>query len=208
MGGNGLKGISRVFKKWDFVGARKLSPNDLKQGLHDHGCMLTDKQINKVVDMWDSHGHGFLSYDDFLVGIKGNLNTSRKVHVDRAYGLLDTDGNGTITLEEIKGIYNAKGHKDVKAGKKTEDEVLLDVMAVFEGPKGNHDGLITREEFEEYYKNLSANIDSDRKFAAMMESAWSTNKYKKGERVGSSRAGSARKSARGSSNSGKNGPKR
>lgn len=32
--------------------------------------------------------------------------------------------------------------------------------------------VVTKEEFEEYYNNVSASIDDDLYFAAMMNSAW------------------------------------
>ena len=34
------------------------------------------------------------------------------------------------------------------------------------------DHVVTKEEFEEYYNNVSASIDSDDYFATMMNSAW------------------------------------
>lgn len=34
------------------------------------------------------------------------------------------------------------------------------------------DHIVTKEEFEEYYNNVSASIDRDDYFAVMMNSAW------------------------------------
>lgn len=34
------------------------------------------------------------------------------------------------------------------------------------------DHVVTKEEFEEYYNNVSASIDSDEYFSVMMNSAW------------------------------------
>ena len=66
---------------------------------------------------------------------------------------------------------------DVKAGKRTEDEVLKEFLETFEshynvmnGTKG--DGNVTPDEFLEYYANVSANIDSDAYFEVMMTNAW------------------------------------
>jgi len=45
---------------------------------------------------------------------------------------MDKNGNGEIELEDIQGTYNARFHPDVKAGKKTEDEVLMEFLETFE----------------------------------------------------------------------------
>jgi hypothetical protein len=55
-------------------------------------------------------------------------------------------------------------HPDVKAGKKTEDEVLTEWLSTFEDhysmvTEGSNDGRITPEEFVEYYTHVSANIE-------------------------------------------------
>ena len=90
---------------------------------------------------------------------------------------MDKDGNGTLELEDIKGVYNAKMHPDVKAGKRTEDDILLEFLETFEthhnvlmGKENDH--KVNPEEFEEYYSNVSMSIDNDEYFALMMKNAW------------------------------------
>src|SRR6185312_11702676 len=85
--------------------------------------------------------------------------------------------SGVLDLSDIKGVYNAKFHPDVKSGKKTEDEVLGEFLETFEihhsiMSKGPKDQSVTKEEWEEYYNNISASIDSDQYFELMMNSAW------------------------------------
>ena len=65
----------------------------------------------------------------------------------------------------------------MKSGKKTEDEVLKEFLETFEmhhnvmhGTKS--DGVVTPDEFIEYYTNISANIDNDAYFDLMMTNAW------------------------------------
>lgn len=82
-----------------------------------------------------------------------------------------------MDINDIKGVYNAKMHPDVKAGKKTEDDVLGDFLETFEmhhnvANSAGSDRSVTREEFEEYYNNVSMSIDDDRYFALMMNNTW------------------------------------
>lgn len=171
-GGNGLRGINRVFTKWTCLGQPKLFFGDFRTGLHDHGCMLQDADIKKVISMW---GNGdYMTFDDFLVGMRGSLNTARRVPVDRVFNKLDIDGNGVVSLEEFKTRFKVdKRNQELKKGK-TEDEIVREFMKSFEGKHGNGDGNITREEFEEYYRAVASNFDSDRQFVFMMERAWQT----------------------------------
>lgn len=37
------------------------------------------------------------------------------------------------------------------------------------------DNVVTKDEFEEYYNNISASIDDDRYFEVMMNNAWRMN---------------------------------
>jgi Ca2+-binding EF-hand superfamily protein len=60
------------------------------------------------------------------------MNNARKKLVKQAFNILDKDGSGTLELSDIKGVYNASFHPDVKAGKKTEDEILLEFLDTFE----------------------------------------------------------------------------
>jgi hypothetical protein len=105
------------------------------------------------------------------------LNDFRKGYVKRAFKKLDKDANGSLELDDIKGVYNAKNHPDVKAGKRTEDDVLLEFLETFETHHNvllgkEKDYKVTPDEFEEYYANISMSIDGDEYFALMMKNAW------------------------------------
>jgi len=65
---------------------------------------------------------------------------------------LDKTGDGVIDLSDIRGVYNAALHPDVRQGKRTEDEVLGDFLDTFElhhsiYKENTRDGSVTWEEF-------------------------------------------------------------
>ena len=108
------------------------------------------------------------------------MNTPRKNLVKKAFDKLDRNKNGIVELDDIKGVYNAKFHPDVKLGKKTEEEVLSDFLDTFELHysllhPGSRDKKITFDEFIEYYNNVSMSIEDDRYFELMMNNAWNLN---------------------------------
>ena len=81
----------------------------------------------------------------------------------------DDEEEDDVSIKDIKDIrdtYNAKHHPDVKAGKKTEEEVLAEFLDTFEAHHSlkhpeDKDGKVTLKEFTEYYTNVGSTIDND-----------------------------------------------
>ncbi len=46
------------------------------------------------------------------------------------------------------------------------------------------DDRVTREEFEEYYNNISSSIDNDQYFELMMNNAWKLNEADRTDKKG------------------------
>ena len=112
--------------------------------------------------------------------------------VEKAFHVIDKDGSGILDINDIKGSYRADKHPDVVAGKKSEDQILVEFLETFEAHHNlkegaQADGRVTLEEFTEYYKNVSSSIDNDDYFALMMNNSWNIKgdattykKYEKG----------------------------
>jgi len=88
---------------------------------------------------------------------------------------MDKDKSGTITVDDLRGVYSAKKHPDVIDGKKTEDEVLFEFLDTFdlhtlEGTQSP--GEVTPQEWCMYYNKVSMSIDRDDYFELMMNNVW------------------------------------
>jgi len=115
------------------------------------------------------------------------MNQKRKNIVTLAYKKLDKDGNGVITVDDLKGRFNARNHPDVKLGKKSEEDVLFEFLDTFEqqyalNHPGSRDRTVTLPEFLEYYTNVGCSIDNDDYFELMIKNAWNLDNktYQKG----------------------------
>ena len=150
-------------------------------------------QIRHIFQVFDKDDSGSVGYEEFLVGLRGQLNPSRMALVRVAFKRLDKDGNGYIDMNDIKLLYNARGHPDVIQKVRTEEEVLQEVLDAFDGGLGpstialdsngravttkgvfnkKGDGVVTLQEFCDYYANVSASIDDDDYFELMIRNAW------------------------------------
>lgn len=72
----------------------------------------------------------------------------------------------------MKHLYDPSHHKDFIEGTKTKDEVIAEFLDSFDGAKGNDDGVITKQEWNDYYTDLSSSLPTDEYFVQMMESVW------------------------------------
>ena len=102
----------------------------------------------------------------------------------QAFSILDKDGTGVIDYKDLLGVYNAKQHPKVISGEKTEEQVLNSWLQNFEMHHtvysgGVCDSNITKEEWMEYYRNVSMFIDNDAYFEVMMNNSWRMNEHTK-----------------------------
>jgi Ca2+-binding EF-hand superfamily protein len=169
-GANSIRGLGRAFRIMDDAGDGKLDQADFKYGLKDYGVHLSDEEFKLVMTAFDRDGDGYVGFTEFLTALRGELNDRRRTMVGMAYDVLDKDGSGLVTLEDIKMAYDATSDPRVAAGEVSEDAVLREFMSQWDTLKA--DGIVTREEFEEYYGDISASIDDDDYFELMIRNAW------------------------------------
>lgn len=112
-----------------------------------------------------------------------------------AFAKLDRSGDGVVTVDDLRGVYSGRGHPKVRSGEWTEEEVLCRFLDNFDAH--DKDGQVrgcavalpaevarrtaplmpmcpqvTLAEFQDYYSGLSASVDTDEEFVAMVTSAW------------------------------------
>jgi Ca2+-binding EF-hand superfamily protein len=188
-GARGIIGLGKQFRIMDDNNSRSLDLYEFTKAVKDYMLGFTDAEIKTLYAYFDYDRSGTVDYDEFLRTLRGPMNPNRKKLVAQAYNKLDRDRSGYIDINDIKGVYNGSKHPDVLSGKKTEEQILLEFLETFEthhNLRNNEapDHVVTKEEFEEYYNNISASIDNDQYFELMMNNAWKINEgdrsYSKG----------------------------
>lgn len=151
-GARGPLGMQRIFKVMDDNNSHTLEIQEFWKAICDFRLQISPEECRKLFDLFDLNGDGEISYDELLRSVVGEMNPMRKEFVSRAFKKIDRDGSGVLDMSDIKKTYNAKMHPDVKAGKKTEDEVLAEFLDTFElhhslKNPGDRDGKVTLSEF-------------------------------------------------------------
>ena len=176
-GARGVIGLQRQFRIMDDDGSKSLNQYEFTKAMNDFQLNFSQSEIGMLFKFFDVSGDGAISYDEFLRAVRGSMNPDRKRIVAQAFKKLDKDGNGWIDINDIRGVYNGQKHPDVISGKKTEEQILQEFLETFETHHAmrNNDApnyVVTKEEFEEYYNNISVSIDNDMYFNTMITNAW------------------------------------
>lgn len=168
-GVRGITTLARAFRVADTDRSGVLSREELERCLGRADVVCED--LEQVFATFDRDHSGGVAYDEFLRTLRGPMN-ARRVHlVDRAFDILDVDKNGVLEPADVVQKYDAKNHPQVRRNEKTEVEVLREFLDTFD-VGGVVDGKVTKEEFANYYANVSSSIDDDDYFELCLRNAW------------------------------------
>ncbi|XP_069335941.1 calcyphosin isoform X3 [Eulemur rufifrons] len=142
-GASGIQGLARFFRRLDRDGNRRLDAGELQRGLAELGLVLDEAEAEGVCRRWDRDGSGTLDLEEFLRVLRPPMSQAREAVIAAAFTKLDRSGDGVVTVDDLRGVYSGCAH-----------------------PK------VTLAEFQDYYSGVSASVDTDEEFVAMVTSAW------------------------------------
>ena len=182
-GAKGIIGLAKQFKLFDENKNKTLDYKQFSKAIKDLKIDFNENEIQELFSIFDINNSNTIDYEEFLRQLRGEMNEKRKEIVLKAFDKLDLDKSGKIELNEIKSLYNVKNHKDVLSGKKTEEDLYNEFIETFEThhnlKKGFKDKRVSKEEFLEYYNNISMSIDDDDLFINLISNAWKLNNQSK-----------------------------
>uniref|UniRef100_A0A8C9KR02 Calcyphosine n=1 Tax=Panthera tigris altaica TaxID=74533 RepID=A0A8C9KR02_PANTA len=162
-GALGIQGLARFFRRLDRDESRSLDSGELQRGLAELGLVLDAAEAEGVCRRWDRDGSGTLDLEEFLRALRPPMSQAREAVIAAAFAKLDRSGDGVVTVDDLRGVYS---------GRWTEEEVLLCFLDNFDSSEKDGQGGVTLAEFQDYYSGVSASVDTDEEFVAMMTSAW------------------------------------
>ncbi len=77
-GASSIRGIGIAYREMDaFDGNKKIDAAELHEGLNERGIQVSRAEIDALMKVFDTDHSGGISFDEFLVGLKGGLNETR-----------------------------------------------------------------------------------------------------------------------------------
>jgi hypothetical protein len=70
------------------------------------------------------------------------MSKARTDLIMKAFRKLDRDGSGELTIDDLRGVYNATKHPKYLNGQWTEEQVLSEWLSSFAGPGKTFDGVV------------------------------------------------------------------
>ena len=169
-GAIGIKGLGRLFKIVDDNSDNTIDlKTELPKLMSDVGIILNKTEMSELIRLLDRSGDGKISYDEFLYQMAPPLSEERIKWINKAFDKLDVDGSGLVNIADLEAIHNPKTSELVKMGKTTANQIFSNLLKSYDD---DGDGMISRDEFIDYYREISPSIDTDEYFAEMMRSAW------------------------------------
>jgi len=107
-GARGLIGLARQFKIADDDRSKDLCIPEFKKAVRDFRIGLNEADSVRLFGIFDRDGSGRIDYEEFLRGVRGEMNPFRVNFCKKAFNILDKSKNGIITLDDIKQTYNGK----------------------------------------------------------------------------------------------------
>ncbi|XP_067928690.1 calcyphosin-like protein [Watersipora subatra] len=168
---DGIRALGRSFTRvLDSDRDHRLDFVEFQNGINKYGLTFSNEEMKSLFNRFDVDGSGKINFNEFLERLRPPMSERRRRLIDMAFCKLDTTGDGQITVDDLKRVYDVRQHPKFQNGEWSETKCLSEFLKSFDGD--NKDGVVTREEFLNYYSAVSASIDQDPYFDLMMRNAY------------------------------------
>jgi calcium-dependent protein kinase len=134
-----MKELKEVFIRFDESGDGHLQLDEVQKGLkqvlgHVKGSL---RIYDEIMSTLDKNCNGVIDYSEFLVAAADKEMLLNHSNLQLAFNLMDANGNGSLSRQELKNVFETSEKKDEELWKTIFDEVDAD-----------GDGAITFQEFK------------------------------------------------------------
>ena len=127
-------------------------------------------RLSDTTHVLSKDGNGLISPAEFIATIRGGLSGRRKLVIDQAYDKLDRNSDGQVTVQDLQDMYDVSTDRRVQEGQCTAEECLSEFLSLWDTQE--KDGIVSRKEFQDYYADLSAAVENDEEFEAIVSAAF------------------------------------
>lgn len=100
----GIRGLGVVFRTMDIDCSRSLVLEEFKIGLQKFGLRMADNYLKILFDSMDSDKNGKIDFMEFMKALRLPLNNKRIAVINEAFDKLDTNSDGILDVDDLKGM--------------------------------------------------------------------------------------------------------
>uniref|UniRef100_A0A5B7BIF3 Putative calmodulin-like protein 3 n=1 Tax=Davidia involucrata TaxID=16924 RepID=A0A5B7BIF3_DAVIN len=149
--------LKSIFATFDKNNDGFITKKELRESLKNIGMLMTEREVEEMVEKVDSNGDGLIDLDEFCEMFESALNRDDKeavmsgeegdgeAELKEAFDVFDGNGDGLITVEELGMVLSSLG---LKEGKRLESckEMIRNVDM-------DGDGMVNFDEFKRMLKS-------------------------------------------------------
>jgi len=141
---------------------------------------IAREEIFEFFEFLDKEHKGLIKYNDLIMILINNVNENRIILIQNLFDKI-RKGKEYILLNDIKKYFNPDKYPDVLEQKKTSDEIafdFIDSLEIFKEYNINLknesiiNGIMTYNDFENYFKEISLSIIDDKIFDYIINFCW------------------------------------
>ncbi|XP_071132081.1 calcyphosin-like protein isoform X3 [Mytilus edulis] len=172
-GHNGIRGLGLVFRRMDIDFSKGIVYPEFRIAIDRYGLKMSEGYSKTFFNALDKDKSGAIDFAELMNALRSPMNERRTNVVKEAFDNFDVNTDGKLSLDDLRVFYtaNAKNHPKYLSGEWTLDQTLRSFLDSIDSPD-DPDGVVTREEFLDYYAGVSATIDDDSYFVMMMRSCY------------------------------------
>lgn len=132
--------LLKTFQALDANGDGKLTREEIIDGFHRIlESENPEEDADAILKQLDNNNSGTIDYTEFVVATINRKNLLSKERLETAFKIFDQDGNGYLTADELREIFNPGNAKNI------DDEVWSQWIREVDD---NSDGRVSLSEFK------------------------------------------------------------
>ncbi|XP_028122836.1 calmodulin-like protein 3 [Camellia sinensis] len=134
--------LRRVFQMFDKNGDGRITKKELNESLENMGIFIPDSELTHMIEKIDVNGDGCVDIDEFGALYQSIMDEKdEEEDMREAFKVFDQNGDGFITVEELRSVLAALG---LKQGRTVEDCRRMIMKVDVDG-----DGMVNFNEFKQ-----------------------------------------------------------
>jgi Ca2+-binding EF-hand superfamily protein len=174
---NGIMGytsIQREFYNCDEDDSKTLTFAEFTNVFKSLQIDIGVPDLRNLFSYFDDNNNGEINFNEFMFRLRDEISDSRIKNINMAFTRIDTLRQGYVLAENLIKCFNSSQHPEVLAGRMTKDQMSKEFMDSFDVGI-EIEGKITKNDFINYYSNVSSLVNSDEYFNLILRNCWVNN---------------------------------